>query len=72
MIIAPLLIGLAISSAQAGVVHHSAKYKECKKSCRAARDTAGAECKKKPISDQQACQNVVKANANKCKRACTE
>ena len=62
----------AILPLQTASVQHSTKYKNCKKACRAAHETAGAECKKKPVAEQQACLNAAKAVAAKCKQACNE
>jgi len=63
---------LAILPVQTAKVQHSAKYRDCKKACRTAHETAGAECKKKPVAEQQACLNAAKAVAAKCKQSCTE
>jgi hypothetical protein len=67
-----MCILLAFAMAPTSLAQHSEKYKNCKKACRAAHDTASAECKKKPTAEQQACQNAAKAAVTKCKGACTE
>ena len=51
---------------------HSEKYKNCAKACRATREKARAECKKKPTAEQQACQSAAKDAVTTCKRTCTE
>jgi hypothetical protein len=63
---------LAFAATPAALAQHSEKYKTCAKACRAVHEKARAECKKKPIAEQPACQNAAKDAVTKCKRPCTE
>jgi len=63
---------LAIAPLTSAVAQHSVKYRNCKKACRAAHETARTECKKKPLAEQQPCIITAKATAAKCKQACNE
>lgn len=67
-----LCLVLAFAASPAALAQHSEKYKNCAKACRATREKARAECKKKAPAEQQACLNAAKDAVNACKRTCTE